>query len=230
MLWIECYKSSKLSCLSPKRLTFLLVGDRVQVSQLDLVMGFLMIGLFQFCPFYWGVALICRVWPSWYFRIFAKACPLWWHLHFKFHLFSHTMAEIFSQIFMLPVAFIFLPTGCLGVFLCIIHIRIWSIIWEEYVPSAQVVFSLKFCPHVLAALSVLNVHFSLFSPLRLPFFSWALFICTTIWKMLSEEKRKARTNSPFVESLKNHSPPPLISACIDLQWLQTIFTYFGQLS
>lgn len=38
------------------------------------------------------------------------------------------------------------------------------------VSSAQVVFSLKFYPHVLAALSVLNAHFSPFSPLRLPFF------------------------------------------------------------
>ena len=92
-------------------------------------------------------------------------------------------------------------------------------------PSAQVLFSLKLCPKVLATLSVLNADFSLFSPVRLPFFSWALFTCTTCWKMLLEEKKKARTNSPFLESLKNHSPPSPISACIDCSTMASNIFY-----
>lgn len=42
--------SSKVVSVSPSKQT-------VSVSQLDLVIGFLLIGLFQFCLYLWGVAL-----------------------------------------------------------------------------------------------------------------------------------------------------------------------------
>lgn len=89
--------------------------------------------------------------------------------------------------------------------------RMWSIIWEEYMLDAHVLFSVGFCPQVLTALSALNIDFYLFSTVSLLFSFWVLFLCTIIWKMFSE--KKARINSPFLISLWNHSPS--YSACID---------------
>lgn len=132
---------------------------------------------------------------------------------------------------------LFFSSWCLGVFLCIIHLKKWAIIWEEFVPNAQVLFSLGFLPSSSSCIVSPECWlFFFFPPLFFllystqegcHFFSWDLLIYAIIWKMLSE--KKARTNSSFLESLQNHSPSH--SACIDCFTMTSniiFFTYVVQ--
>ena len=109
----------------------------------------------------------------------------WWHLNFKLHLLSTIRwREICAQILKCSLLHP-CPTGYLRVFPCIIHLIMWSVIWEEHVPSVQVLFSLWFCPQVLAALSVLNTNFRLSNQQGCHLF-WALFTWTCYCCLVSK--------------------------------------------
>ena len=133
----------------------------------------------------------------------------WWHLNFKLHLLSTIRwREICAQILKCSLLHP-CPTGYLRVFPCIIHLIMWSVIWEEHVPSVQVLFSLWFCPQVLAALSVLNTNFRLSNQQ-----GNATFKCIHLWYLIS----------PFCLSISKTSTGSLCLSPMDPELLSHHFS------